>query len=320
LLLVPAGAAVNHGTQGAACSSTFNLVFVTDAELLRSNVDEDGWRGVSAALQHEPCARARLVISPRPSEYRPNLERAANYQPDLVIGASLLLRDSVMETARAHPEIRFLLVDPVVTTPGAANLAVLAFREDQAAYLAGALAAMVTRSGIVAGVYGPEGEPDRIHRLAFEHGAAQVRRGLTVLGAYQPPTEPSPYTNPAWGAKQARAFIALGADVIFGIGGTTGEGALQAAAQSRTGCIGADPPEPASSACLLATTTTAIDRAVEAAVREAAAGHWRGGVHWLGLTDGMVGLKTGPSVPADIVQRLDQLREQLRSGAQSTGL
>jgi basic membrane protein A and related proteins len=320
LLLVPAGAAVNQGTRAGACSSTFEVVFVTDAELLRSSINDDGWRGVSVALRDQPCGHARLIISPRPSEYRRNLQLAADYQPGLVIAASFLLRDAVLEAAAANPRVQFVLVDPMVSTPGSSNLAVLSFREDQTAYLAGALAALVTKSGVVAGVYGPEGEPDKALRHAFERGAALIRQDVSVLGAYQPAAEPSPYTNPAWGSGQARAFIAQGADVIFGIGGSTGQGALRAAAEAGKGCIGAEPADASVSSCLLATASTAIELAVAAAVREAAAGRWSGGTHSLGLAEGMVRLTTRPSVPAEVVQRLAAIQQQLVSRTLSTGV
>src|SRR5207247_10621665 len=90
----------------------------------------------------------------------------------------------------------------------------------------------------VAGVYGPTGATDQSHRLGVEHGASYARPSVRVLCAYQPSSEGAPYANPEWGAEQARAFIAQGADVIFGAGGTTGQGALVAAAQAGRSGIG----------------------------------------------------------------------------------
>src|SRR2546429_9732976 len=104
--------------------------------------------GARSSLFPGPAHRpfASIGISARPAVRRG--------RPDnLVIAASFLLTDAVVAAARAHPGTRFVLVDPLVATPGLPNLALPSFREDQAAYLAGALAALLTRPGLVARRY-----------------------------------------------------------------------------------------------------------------------------------------------------------------------
>lgn len=235
-----------------------------------------------------------------------------------MIGGSFLLTDAVVDAARANPGTRFVLVDPLVATAATPNLAVLSFREDQAAYLAGALSGLLTRSGVVAGVYGPDGAADHAHRLGFEHGARYVRPGVRVLGAYQPASEGAPYADPEWGAAQARAFIAQGADVIFGAGGSTGQGALLAAAQAGRSCIGADTSDAAG--CSLTSTVKFIDRAVRATVTEAASGRWSGGQHALGLAQAAVGLTPlRRPLGEDAQRRLQTITELLAAGSLTTG-
>src|SRR5207237_7539163 len=234
-----------------SCATTFRLAFVADVAGMRSSVDAAGWRGVSEAVATVACAHADLALPARPSEYRRTLQAYAGH--DLVIAGSFLLTEAVVETARANPATHFVLVDPIVMPPDIPNLAVLTFRSDQAAFLAGALAAIVTRTGVVAGVYGPDGAMDRSNRLGFERGARYVRPGVQVLGAYQPAGN-APYTDPAWGAGQAQAFISQHADVIFGAGGTTGQGALLGAAQSGVACINEDLVVTSNPSCVIATS------------------------------------------------------------------
>ena len=307
----------------ASCPTNFRVGFVTDVSGSQSVVDVDGWRGVSAALRDHPCAHAERIISRRPSDYRHNLQAATDHHDDLVIAGSFLLTDAVADAARANRATHFLLVDPIVVPDDQPNLLVLSFRQDQAAFLAGALAGMVTRTGIVAGVYGPEGAEDRSNRLAFEHGARYVRPDIRLLGAYQPASEGAPYANPGWGGAQARTFIGQGADLIFGAGGSTGIGALEAAAEAGRLCIGAgttdglNPPP-----CLLTSSVKFIDRGVQLAVGDAAAGRWFGGVHAVGLAEHAVGLRrlTDPRLTAAIRQRLQTISDLLVTGPLTTGL
>jgi len=242
---------------------------------------------------------------------------------DLVIAGSFLLSDAVVDVARANPATHFVLVDPLVIPSGPANLQVLVFRDDQAAFVAGALAGLVTQTGVVAGIYGPQGTGDQNNRLGFEHGARYVRPDVKTLGAYQPAHDGEPYANPAWGAAQARTFSSQQADVIFAAGGTTGQGALLAAAQAGRRCIAADiaqSTDPGVAACLLASSLKFIDHGVRLTVVDAIAGRWHAGVRTLGLADGAVGLSPlRQSLPPGQTQRLQRVITMLATGALSTG-
>ena len=297
----------------------FRVGFVTDVAGLDSSADAAGWRGVRDGLRAMPCARADVSVATRPSDYRPLLQAYAGH--DLVIAGSFLLTDPVADVARANPRTHFILVDPIVAPMPLANLAVLTFRDDQAAYLAGALAAMVTKTGIVAGVYGPGGAADQRNRAGFEHGAGYVRPGVHVLGAYQPAGDGLPYANPGWGAAQARSFARQGADVIFGTGGSTGNGALRGAAQAGTRCIGAaDLSSDPAIDCLLASAIKHVDHGVTLIVADAAAGQWAGGTRTVGLAEGAVEL--APVQYELSAQQLEELRTiagRLASGALATG-
>jgi basic membrane protein A and related proteins len=295
---------------------------VADVAGLDSRADAAGWRGVRDGLRGQPCARADVAVPNHPAEYRQLLQAYAGY--DLVIAGSFLLTDAVADVARANPGTRFVLVDPIVEQAGSANLAVLVFREDQAAFLAGALAAMVSKTGVIAGVYGPFGAADQRNRAGFAHGAAYVRPGTRVLGAYQPAADGLPYANPGWGAAQARDFSRQGADVIFGTGGSTGKGALRGASQAGIMCIGADmeaPSDPAVNDCPLANAVKRLDRGVALIVADAIAGHWSGGVRRLGLSEGAVELApVQHELSAGQLEDLQTIAAKLAAGALTTGV
>jgi basic membrane protein A len=325
LLLVQAGASgVRQAlgpspspTASPACLSIFRIAFVADVAGLRSTVDAAAWRGVKQAVGQVACAHADLALPARPSEYRRLLQAHAGY--DLVVAGSFLLTDAVVEIARANPATHFVLVDPLVAPPGVPNLAVLTFRSDQSAFLAGALAAMLTRTGVVGGVFGPDGAPDRSNRLGFEHGARYARPAVRVLGAYQPAGSP-PYADPTWGAAQAKAFVAQHADIIFGAGGTTGQGALQGAGESGALCINEGLAASSDPACAIATSVKFVDRGVQMAIADAIAGEWQSGVRSLGLAQFAVGLSPvrWPLLPEQSVQ-LEDLIRLLAASTLSTG-
>jgi len=310
-------ALVPSPTATPSCASIFRIGFVADVAGLGSSVDAAGWGGVNDALREVSCVRADLALPSRPSEYRRALQAYAGH--DLVIAGSFLLTDPVVDIARANPATHFVLVDPLVAPPDVPNLAVLTFRSDQAAFLAGALAAILTRSGIVAGVYGPQGALDIANRLGFENGARYVRPVVRVLGAYQP-AGGKPYADPDWGATQATAFVREHADVIFGAGGATGQGALLGATQSGAFCINEGLAPSGEPSCVIATCVKFVDRGVKMAVANAIAGEWQSGVRSLGVAQRGVGLSLGnaPELTNDIRERILTIADLLAVGSISS--
>ncbi|MEO6797031.1 MAG: BMP family ABC transporter substrate-binding protein [Candidatus Dormibacter sp.] len=313
--------AIASPSRPTPCARIVRVGFVTDVAQLSSGVDADGWAGVQAAATVNSCLRTQLLRSARPEDYVANLDVLAAHH-DLVVAGSFLLTDAVASAARTHPSVHFALVDPLVAPAPQPNLAVIRFREDQAAFLAGALAAMVSHTGVIGGVYGLEGGAMTRYRRGFEQGVAAVDPSMRVLGAYQPASEGPPFGNLPWGRLQAGRWLAVGADVIFGAGGTTGEGALMAAAEAHQLCIGAgtdlyriDPP---ARSCLVTSAISRVDRAVELELLEAGAGRWTAGERAFGLAEEAAGLapfhQLDARVTPDIRLRLDALAVELAAG------
>src|SRR5664279_715107 len=105
------------------------------------------------------------------------------------------------------------------------NLVGIQYREDQAGFLVGALAALVSKSGTIGGVYGISVPAVVRYRNGYEQGAKSINPNIKTLGVYI-----DSFTAPDRGATAAEQFIGEGADVIFGAGGPTGDGGIKYAA------------------------------------------------------------------------------------------
>jgi basic membrane lipoprotein Med (substrate-binding protein (PBP1-ABC) superfamily) len=203
--------------------------------------------GTFNQFAHEGAVRAaeefgleyRFIETQAQADYVNNIQTFIDEGFDVIITVGFLIADQTVEAAAANPDVIFIGVDQFYA-PGSVtdNLIGLQFREDQAGFLAGALAAMMTESGTVGVVAGVEIPPVKKFRNGFDNGAQYVNPDINLLGVYVPT-----FIDPALGASTAQQLIGEGADVIFGAGGPTGSGGIAAAAESGVFVIGVDQDE-----------------------------------------------------------------------------
>ena len=134
------------------------------------------------------------------------------------------------------------------------------------------------------------------------------------------------FTDPAWGKASALAQFDKGADIIFGGGGNTGNGALFAAAERKDQgvlCIGVDTDQfetvPESQPVILTSAIKLLTPGVFNLIKAVQGGTFKGG-----NINGDVGLapyhNQASKVTADIQAKIDKLNADLKSGAVKTGV
>ena len=200
--------------------------------------NEFAHRGAERAAE-EFGLEYRYIETQAQADYENNIQTFIDEEFDVIITVGFLIQDATAAAAAANPDIVFIGVDQFFA-PGTVtdNLVGLQFREDQAGFLAGALAAMVSESGTVGVVAGQEIPPVKKFLNGFNNGAQYVRPDINLLGVYLPT-----FIDPALGASTAEQMIGEGADVIFGAGGPTGTGGIRAAAERGVYVIGVDQDE-----------------------------------------------------------------------------
>lgn len=177
------------------------------------------------------------------TDYADNINSCVDEGFDIIVTVGFLIQDATVQAAAANPELYFLGVDqdPSFLENAPANYVGIQFREDQAGFLVGSLAALVAGdmdSNIIAGVYGIDVPAVVRFRNGYEQGARFINPDIEVKGVYIPD-----FLAPDRGASAAQQFIGEGATVIFGAGGPTGTGAITEAAKEGVYVIGVDKDE-----------------------------------------------------------------------------
>ncbi len=274
------------------------------------------------------------IESTTQNDYAQNIETCLSEGYDAVITVGFLMADITRQESAANPDTYFIGVDQFVGpdaegNPAPANYVGLQFREDQGGFLAGAMAAQMSESGIVAGVYGIDIPPVRKFRNGFEQGAKFINPDISVLGTYIPS-----FIDPAAGGAAANQFIGEGADVILGAGGVTGSGGIITASQAGVYVIGVDQDEyfttfgggeaPGADK-LITSALKRVDQAVFLAVEALVNGGegFAGGSNLI-LSAGNDGIGFAPpndsDVPEEVSARMAEILAGLKDGSIWTGV
>jgi basic membrane lipoprotein Med (substrate-binding protein (PBP1-ABC) superfamily)/ABC-type branched-subunit amino acid transport system substrate-binding protein len=259
----------------------FCIGLVTDVGLVDDkSFNQAAWTGAQhgAELLGVPVSYIETQDS---KDYADNIALYANEGCDVIVTVGFAMAEATAIAAVEYPDINFIGVD-AFQGEAMDNVAGLVFNEDRAGFLAGALAASMSESGIVGQVLGTNLVPPvQAFGSGFDLGARYINPDIEILKTYHPGAIEVAFGDPEWGATTSRQAMDNGADVIFAAGGATGNGGLieiasEAEAGSRVFCIGVDLDQwysvPEAQPCLITSAEKHMVQGVSDLIVQAAAG------------------------------------------------
>jgi len=204
-------------------------------------LNQDAWLGLTQAKELGYLDYIAYIETVDPRDGEKNIAKFARDGYDAIITVGMGLRNETLRSADLNPGSVFIGIDQA-DDEIRPNLISITFPEDQAGFLAGALAAHLTQTKVVGAACETSGL-DSMWRYCegFRKGALHIDDEITVLVKYRDEGDSEKlFIDSEWGDATARKMIQQGADVIFGAGGGTGQGALVAAAEEHVYAIGAE--------------------------------------------------------------------------------
>lgn len=276
------------------------------------------------------------IVSESASDYETNIRNFINEGCGLLVTVGFLMGDATAAAARDNPDVQFAIVD-YAYFPGTSgcpedasdcyaedlpNVTSLMFAEDEVGYLAGVLAGCMTESNVIGSVSGMEIPPVQRFVAGYQTGAKAVNPDVETLNVYIPD-----FNDPATGKQAGETMIGSGADIIFGVGGNTGNGGLLAAHEAGLMGIGVDVDQyntyPDVASTLLTSAAKNMDVAAGDAVRAYAAGALEPGIVLATVENGGVGLAPYHDwegrIPDECLAAVEEAEEGLRAGTVDTG-
>jgi basic membrane protein A len=205
---------------------------VTEAGINDASFNWGAYQGLIRA-ENDGFASTTIYTPTNSGDYANKLSDCAAVN-DLCIAVGYGFATPVSSAAASYPAVNFATVDVTYDTYPA-NLRGLTFASDQVAYLAGTLAGLMTANDKVAAIGGWNVPTVNIFIDGYRNGAKCSNSEVTVAITYT-----NSFGNPGQGAQVAQQLISQGNDVIFGVAGPTGNGAILTATQSGVWAIGVD--------------------------------------------------------------------------------
>ena len=305
----------------------FCIGLVTDVGLVDDkSFNQAAWEGAQhgAELLGVPASYIETQDS---KDYADNIALFAGEGCDVIVTVGFAMGDATAIAGVEYPDIQFIAVD-AFQGEAMDNVAGLIFNEDRAGFLAGALAASMSESGIVGQVLGTNLVPPvQAFGSGFDLGAKHINPDIEILKTYHPGAIEVAFGDPEWGATTSRQAMDNGADVIFSAGGATGNGGLieiasEADAGSRVFCIGVDLDQwysvPEAQPCLITSAEKHLVQGVSDLIVQAAAGEMP-----TGNVFGTVGLAPyhdfDSQISDEIKATIEELAAALNDGSMVTG-
>ena len=305
----------------------FCIGLVTDVGLVDDkSFNQAAWTGAEqgAELLGVPVSYIETQDS---KDYADNIALYADQGCDVIVTVGFAMAEATAIAAVEYPDINFIGVD-AFQGEAMDNVAGLVFNEDRAGFLAGALAASMSESGIVGQVLGTNLVPPvQAFGSGFDLGARYINPDIEILKTYHPGAIEVAFGDPEWGATTSRQAMDNGADVIFAAGGATGNGGLieiasEAEAGSRVFCIGVDLDQwysvPEAQPCLITSAEKHMVQGVSDLIVQAAAGEMP-----TGNVYGTVGLAPyhdfDSQISDEIKATIEEIAAALNDGSMVTG-
>jgi len=302
------------------------------------------WKGVTDAMA-QLGVDGKYLESNQQSDYSKNLQQLLGENQDLIVTVGFLLGVDTATAAKANPNSKFAIVDYTYPDcyPGATegkdcgssvdlpNVRGLAFQTDEAAMLAGYLAAGMTKTGKVGTFGGIKIPTVTIFMKGFEAGVklynSKHQTTVEVLGwddAKQDGLFTGNFQSTDDGKSFATNLVQEGADIIMPVAGPVGLGSAAYCQQSaKCWIIGVDTDwfvsAPEYNTIELSSVQKKVDVAVYKTIDDVKNGKFTGGTVTYKLADGGVDLAPfhnfDSQVPQTLKDELTQLKADIISGA-----
>ncbi len=274
-------------------------------------------------------AAAQLIVdtsvteSKQQADYVPNLTKYAQDKYDLVIGVGFLMQNAVWKVAKQFPNVKFAIIDGAPQddagkTDNLPNVANLFFKEQEAGYIVGVIAATMAKDKVgtathntVCSMGGLPIPPVDRYIAGYQDAVTKTSPTTKILNGYS-----QDFVDQQKGKEVGIKHIAAGCDILFQVAGGSGIGYINAAKDAKVYAIGVDADQAAvAPGTVITSALKKVDVAVFQTIRSIRLSTFKAGDNSFNAANDGVGFGAlDKIVPANAKAAADQALADIKSG------
>ena len=294
--------------------SDLKIAIITDA-----NFSDKGWGESSLNAVRYIEQKYNFSIASEDNVAIPDIEmtlkKYAQSGYNLIIAHGFQWGEPALQVGQAYPQTKIVVFTGLVESR---NVASIFPQQQEGSFLLGALAGMMTNTSVI-GFVGGEEYPNVVNIFeGYKQGAEWVNHNVTVIGTYL-----NDWDNPARGREAATAIIRQGADFMFHVADSSGQGVIQASDESGIYALGAvQDQNHLAPDTVLSSFVLDVDKAYDGVVRMVTEGNFTGKIFRPGIelqrgSDGQGVVYLAPfhalesKVPETVQEQLTKLTNEI---------
>jgi len=336
------------GSTPSTATSKWKIALMSATGTLQDhNFSQYSWEGAKKGAADIGAKDPATVVPKDNTDYARDIQTFVDSGYNIIVTVAFDESGATTKAAKANPNVRFIGVDqspicidekgdldttfackgdPAKLLP---NYTSLYFQEDQPGYLAGMVAASISKTGVVAAVGGTTIIPPVVRYIqGFELGAKAYKSSITVKTAYVSTSDlTKAFNDPVAGKVLGAQLVTQAhADVLFQVAGKTGNGVLDAACAANVYAIGVDVDQylsyPSADSCIVTSAEKHLSNAVEQAIKAVNDGTIKPGNNLFNAANNGIGISPYHGkdnlISADLKAKLDDATAKMKAGTLQT--
>ncbi|WP_042228202.1 BMP family lipoprotein [Paenibacillus popilliae] len=305
-----------NAVDGEGGGKKLKVGMVTDMGSVNDkSFNQSAWEGLQK-LRDDFGFEVKYLEPKNDGEIYPSLNQFVKGGYDLTWATAYTLDDAVTKIANENPNAKLGIVDSEIIVP---NVASVAFKENEGAFLVGVIAGSMTKSNKIGFVGGMENSVIKRFEVGFREGVKAVNPDASFKAIYT-----GQFTRVDMGKSAASILYDDGVDIIFHASGLTGNGVFNEAKErvtrgDRVWVIGVDKDQSLEFGddVTLTSMIKKVDEAVYTISKALADGNFPSGkVTSMGLKEQGVDIAptSDKNVPKEVLDKVEEYRAKIING------
>src|SRR6059058_424553 len=328
LAAIVAAACGGGGTGGTAGTSpspgkAIKVGLVTDVGGLNDKSFNQAANTGRLQAEKDLGLQTQVIESKKQEDYVPNLTTFAQQNYDLVIAVGFLMQNAAWKVATQFANVKFAIIDGAPAndkgdTANLPNVANLFFKEQEAGYLVGVIAATMAKNKVGKATHntlcsmGGIPIPPVDHYIAgYQDAIKTIDPSATIINGYS-----NDFVDQQKGKEVGLNHISKNCDILFQVAGGSGLGYIAAAKEKGVYAIGVDADQSdVAPGTVITSALKRVNKAVYDTVKAVKDKAYKAGDNFFSATNDGIGIgKVDAVVPANIKTAADQALTDIKSG------